>query len=278
MLSLNSAISVLQCLWFTSLWPTMRHVGCPPVILWKMLLYFVTLPPVRMRWIFLWPFCLWAKRRPSTVSIGPSFCVPFCLWALVPLLLAGLNFWVKLLRELNTALLNFFWGGKKDLVAFDVVIHHREDSGFQLVSFPSVAKCMPSLPSGSSVCVFLLVSLLTFWCYNRFGVDPVFVLHTFIPCIPGFCRLSMLPCFLREGCCQGRCWCILVKFQGGGVGVGGLFLFPWAQCLCPGGGQLVAQAQGYQLVCIWGSLVKFQGVCFTALGLRSFLVQFSCQQ
>ena len=25
-----------------------------------------------------------------------------------------------------------------------------------------------------------------------------------------------------------------------------------------GGFQLVAQAQGYQLVCIWGSLVKFQ--------------------
>lgn len=150
---------------------------------------------------FLWPFCLWAKRRPSTVSIGPSFCVPFCLWALVPLLLAlaGLNFWVKLLRELNTALLNFFWGGKKDLVAFDVVIHHREDSGFQLVSFPSVAKCIPSLPRGSSVCVFLLVCLLNFWCCNRFGVDPVFVFHTFIPCIPGFCRLSiMLPCSILK--------------------------------------------------------------------------------
>ena len=147
---------------------------------------------------FLWPFCLWAKRRPSTVSIGPSFCVPFCLWALVPLLLAGLNFWVKLLRELNTGLLNFFWGGKKDLVAFDVVIHHREDSGFQLVSFPSLAKCIPSLPSGSSVCVFLLVSLLNFWCCNRFGVDPVFVFHTFIPCIPGFCRLSVLPCSILK--------------------------------------------------------------------------------
>ena len=198
MLSLNSAISVLQCLWFTSLWPTIRHVACLPVILWKMLLYFVTLPPMRMSWIFLWPFCLWAKRRPSTVSIGPSFCVPFCLWALVPLLLAGLNFWVKLLRELNTGLLNFFWGGKKDLVAFDVVIHHREDSGFQLVSFPSLAKCIPSLPSGSSVCVFLLVSLLNFWCCNRFGVDPVFVFHTFIPCIPGFCRLSVLPCSILK--------------------------------------------------------------------------------
>ena len=58
----------------------------------------------------------------------------FCLWPLAPLLLAGLNVWVKLLRELNTALLNFFWGGKKDLLAFDVVIHHREDGGFGVVS------------------------------------------------------------------------------------------------------------------------------------------------
>lgn len=129
------------------------------------------------------------------MSIGPSFCVPFCLWALVPLLLAGLNFWVKLLRELNTALLNFFWGGKKDLLAFDVVIYHREDSGFQLVSFPSVAKCIPSLPSGSGVCVFLLVSLLNFWGCNRFGVDPVFVFHTFIPVYPAFAAFL---CFLAR--------------------------------------------------------------------------------
>ena len=97
-------------------------------------LYFMTLPPMLMSSIFLWPFCLWTERRPSTASIGPCFYVPFCLWALAPLLLAGLNFWVKLLRELNTALLNFFWGGKKDLVAFDAVIHHREDGGFGVVS------------------------------------------------------------------------------------------------------------------------------------------------
>ena len=181
------------------MWPTIRHVACLPVILWKMLLYFVTLPPVLMSWIFFCGHFVFGPReghRPC--RYGPSFCVPFCLWALVPLSLAGLNFWVKLLRELNTALLNLFWGGKKDLVAFDVVIHHREDSGFQLVSFPSLAKCIPSLPSGSSVCVFLLVSLLNFWCYNRFGVDPVFVFHTFIPCLPGFCRLSMLPCSILK--------------------------------------------------------------------------------
>ena len=29
--------------------------------------------------------------------------------------------------------------------------------------------------------------------------------------------------------------------------------------MCLAGCQLIAQTQGYQLVCIWGSLVKFQG-------------------
>ena len=194
MLSLNSAISVLQCLWFTSLWPTIRHVGCLSVILWKMLLYFVTLPPVRMSWIFF----------VAILSLGQEKAIDRVDWSFLLRTLLSMGFspslisWVKLLRELNTALLNFFWGGKKDLVAFDVVIQHREDSGFQLVSFPSLAKRIPSLPSGSSVCVFLLVSLLNFWCYNRFGVDPVFVFHTFIPCLPGFCRLSVLPCSILK--------------------------------------------------------------------------------
>ena len=116
---------------------------------------------------FLWPLCLWAKRRPSTVSIGPSFCVPFCLWPLAPLLLAGLNFWVKLLRELNTALLNFFWGGKKDLVAFDVVIHHCEDSGFGVVSisckvYPLLAQWIKRLCFSPGFFVKLLV-FQPFW-------------------------------------------------------------------------------------------------------------------
>ena len=157
------------------------------------------------------------------MSIGPSFCVPFCLWALAPLSLAGLNFWVKLLRELNTALFNFFWGGKKDLVAFGVVIHHREDSGFGIVSISCKVYALSSWHSGSSVCVFLLVSLLNFWCCNRFGVDPVFVFHTFIPCLSGFCflarflkllekmlekvRASLLPPFGKQ-----------LPFEGGGGG------------------------------------------------------------
>ena len=71
MTSLSKAISVAQChRWFTSLWPTIRPVRCLLVILGKTLLYYVTLPSMRMSSVFLWPLCLWTKRSPSTVSIA----------------------------------------------------------------------------------------------------------------------------------------------------------------------------------------------------------------
>ena len=76
-------------------------------------------------------------------------------------------------------------------------------------------------------------------------------------------------------------WGSLVKFQGGGgvvktmlcarvqirwVFVPGLPLSFKAQCLpqireglCLAGCYVVAQTQGYHLVCIWGSVVKFRG-------------------
>ena len=78
-------------------------------------------------------------------------------------------------------------------------------------------------------------------------------------------------------------WGSLVKFQGGGVVVKTMlcasagfaeFLYrgyPCLECfkaqclpqikggLCLAGCHVVAQTQGYHLVCIWGSLVKFQG-------------------
>ena len=147
-----------------------------------------------------------------------------CIWYAASLV--STPSWV--LHELNPALLNFFWAGKKDLVAFDVVIHHREDGGFQLVSFPSLAKSIPSLHCGSSVCVFLLVSL---WCLQPFWRRSRVCFSHPYPCLAGFCRLSMLPCsilrtscknvregsghpvsplskqsfFEREGCRQGGC-------------------------------------------------------------------------
>ena len=77
-------------------------------------------------------------------------------------------------------------------------------------------------------------------------------------------------------------WVCLVKFQWGGLVLKSmlcarmwicLILVTWlslsfkAQCLpqiegvlCLAGCHIVAQTQGYHLVCIWGSLVRFQGV------------------
>ena len=123
------------------------------------------------------------------------------------------------------------FSGQVRRIWFDVVIHHREDGGFQLVSFPSLAKSIPSLHSGSSVCVFLLVSLLTLWCLQPFWRRSRVCFSHPYPCLAGFCRLSMLPCsilrtswknvregsghpvsplskqsfFEREGCRQGGC-------------------------------------------------------------------------
>ena len=76
-------------------------------------------------------------------------------------------------------------------------------------------------------------------------------------------------------------WGSLVKLQGGGVVVKTMFVLECrfagflylglplsfkAQCvpqikegLCLAGCHVVAQTQGYHVVCIWGSLVKFQG-------------------
>ena len=76
-------------------------------------------------------------------------------------------------------------------------------------------------------------------------------------------------------------WGSLVKFQGGGIVLKNMLCAKvWiccvldrclplsfkAQCLpqieerlCLAGCRVVAQTQGYHLVCVWGSLVKFQG-------------------
>ena len=127
MLSLNSAISVLQC-------PRSDPWGAFPLYCGKCCFTMWRCHLCEWTEFCCGHFVFGPREGHRPCRYGPSFCVPFCLWPLAPLLLAGLNVWVKLLRELNTALLNFFWGGKKDLVAFDVVIHHREDGGFGVVS------------------------------------------------------------------------------------------------------------------------------------------------
>ena len=80
------------------------------------------------------------------------------------------------LHQLESLTFSFFWGGKRDLVARDVVIHHREDGGFGVVSprFKVDALLVQWIRrfvmSPSS-----WVSLMTFWFFDRFGADPHFV-------------------------------------------------------------------------------------------------------
>ena len=101
-------------------------------------------------------------------------------------------------------------------------------------------------------------------------------------------------------------WSSLVKFQGGGVVLksmlcAGLWicwifvpgLIPvfhssvslsnWEEGLCLAGCHVVAQTQGYHLVCIWSGLFKFQGGgdvlkfgCFRSV--MQFFVLFICKQ
>ena len=53
-----------------------------------------------------------------------------CVWYVASLV--HMPFWV--LTELNKLVFNFFWGGKKDLVARNVMFHPKEHGGFSVVS------------------------------------------------------------------------------------------------------------------------------------------------
>ena len=80
--------------------------------------------------------------------------------------------WV--LGELNSIIFKFFWSGKRDLVARKVVIHPHDVGGFNMASIALKVnailvqwirryQCSPSS----------WVSLMTFWFFDRFGIDPM---------------------------------------------------------------------------------------------------------
>ena len=98
--------------------------------------------------------------------------------------------WV--LAELNTLIFSFFWRDKRDLVARKVVIHSKEEGGFQMVSIQLkvhalLAQWVRSLllaPNG-------WVYVMTYWFLDCLGASPLDVFsspHLFDPnCIPPFC-------------------------------------------------------------------------------------------
>ena len=80
------------------------------------------------------------------------------------------------LHELESLVFSFFWGGKRDLVARDVVVHHREDGGFGVVSTPFKVDALLVQWIRRLVCSpNSWVSLMTFRSFDRFGVDPYYV-------------------------------------------------------------------------------------------------------
>ena len=80
--------------------------------------------------------------------------------------------WV--LAELNSVIFKLFWSGKRELVARDVVILDRIKGDFNMVSIAFkvnallVQRIRRYLCSPNS-----WVSLMTFWFFDRFGIDPM---------------------------------------------------------------------------------------------------------
>ena len=99
--------------------------------------------------------------------------------------------WV--LSELNSLLFKFFWAGKRDLVRRDVLVQSRESGGFSVVSIAlKVDALMVQWVRRFQVSNGAWISLLTYWLFDRFGVDPLDVLES-----PVNFPLSRLPPFYQ---------------------------------------------------------------------------------
>ena len=81
---------------------------------------------------------------------------------------------LRVLGELNKLVFNFFWGGKRDLVAHNVLFHSRDLGGFSVVSahfkvqslLAQWIKRFASSPSG-------WVDLMSFWFRFYFDASPL---------------------------------------------------------------------------------------------------------
>ena len=85
--------------------------------------------------------------------------------------------WVS--SELNTRVFSFFWSGKRDLVARDVVYHSTCQGGFGVVSVRYKAQALLAHWVRRYVTASnAWAHMMTFWLFDRFGVDPQTVLAT----------------------------------------------------------------------------------------------------
>ena len=97
----------------------------------------------------------------------------------------------SVLKELNTRIFNFFWAGKKARVARKVFHHSKSQGGFSVVSVElKIHSLLGQWFRRFGVSPGAWVSLLTFWCFDRFGVSPMSVLSQ-----PSTYDVATLPTF-----------------------------------------------------------------------------------
>ena len=107
--------------------------------------------------------------------------------------LISMSDWVA--SELNTLIFSFFWSGKRDLVARDVVHHFTFQGGFGVVFVRyKVHVLLAQRVLHYATAPNAWVHMMTFWLFDRFGVNPQTVLAT-----PSLFLLvvSGLPAFYR---------------------------------------------------------------------------------
>ena len=91
--------------------------------------------------------------------------------------LISMPHWVA--SELNTLVFSFFWRGKRDLVARDVVHHSTLQGGFGVVSVRyKVHALLAQWVRSYATAPNAWAQMMTFWLFDRFGVDPQTVLAT----------------------------------------------------------------------------------------------------
>ena len=81
--------------------------------------------------------------------------------------------------ELNPLVFSFFWSGKRDLVATNVVHHSTLQGGFGVVSVRyKVCALLAQWVCRYTTDLNAWALMMTFWLFDRFGVDPQTVLAT----------------------------------------------------------------------------------------------------
>ena len=122
------------------------------------------------------------------------------------------------LQEINSLVFSFLWGGRRDLVVRNVVVHHCADGGLNMVS--------PLLTTFALLVQWIhhfrvarggWVSLMTFWFFDHFGFDPFFAFS-----FPSLFYPSLLSPFYAD---------VLLAWRAVGVALLTMFLLSGLPCL-----------------------------------------------